>query len=158
LFLGTEFGPERELERIHQMDEFVTDQAGVKTEGNGQEQAGPEPVQETGFRKKNQDQDAGARQEHFAHGECRCAVPHYRAHDRISFVHTSIEQLQCHKGIEAAEDHCAYGEEEQPRMMPVEEQDLGIHIATVIVTTRPKETVEDSTPCKLPAIDVYSLF
>ena len=52
------------------------------------------------------------------------AVRHDRVHDRIRLDHAPIEQLQSQECICTGEQHRARGEEEQPGMMPVQEDDV----------------------------------
>jgi hypothetical protein len=60
--------------------------------------------------------------------------------------------LQRHEGVNAAEQHGANGEKKQPRVMPVEKNNLGVDIASMVVTARAGKSVENGVPGECASI------
>ena len=118
------------------MYEFVTDEAGVTAEKECQDQPRSETVEKLRFGQEDQDQDAGARHQHLGHREHAGALTEQGCHERVRLDHSVLQQLQGHECVDAAEQHDADREKEQPRVVPVEEQDVGVFLAAQFPTAR----------------------
>ena len=69
-----------------------------------------------------------------------------------------IWKLYQSDGVATAEKHCANGQEEQPRVVPVDEYDICIGVAPQISAPRAQKAVKNRPPLNLPPITGCSMF
>ena len=127
------------LQAADQVHKFVTDQGGVNAEKCSQQDAGPKPLQKHRSGQENECKGTECGQQHLGDGKAGRAFFEHGRHERIGFVGTHINQLQCEKRIHRAHHHDSRGEEKEPRMVPVCIDGLDFAIPAGCMTARAGE-------------------
>lgn len=140
------------LQPVHQIDEFVADQYGVDAEKKCQEQAGSNPIEESGSGKKYERQNSEPCEHHFADREAHRTVTNHNGHYGVNLDRAAIEQLQRKKCVYATHQHDADGQKKYPWVMPVGEDWLHLQVSSGRTPAGTHESIQHSTPRKCPAI------